>query len=253
MYGEDCMTRRTLMREEIEQIPAIVARIMGPEFHQIERAGNEIRELAPRMLLSVARGSSDHAAHFLKYATELLLGLPVASVGPSVASVYGANLAAEGAVCLAISQSGRSPDILALTEMLQRNGASVISLVNDISSPLAQSSLRAIDVLAGPEHSVPATKSFVATIVSGLALLAQCARNDHLIDALNQLPEKLERAINTDWSDLATAMQAGGPVFVLGRGPGLAIAGEAALKLKGLVASTRRPTRQQRFAMDRSK
>jgi glutamine---fructose-6-phosphate transaminase (isomerizing) len=226
------MTLRTLMREEIEQIPAIVARIMDADLRNIERAGHEMRALEPRVLISVARGSSDHAAHFLKYAAELLLGIPVASVGPSIASVYGGNLAAERAVCLAISQSGRSPDILALTEMLQKNGASVISLVNDISSPLAKTSLTAIDVLAGPERSVPATKSFVATLVSGLALLAHCAGENRLIDALGKLPEQLAKALDTDWSELARAMQSGGPVFVLGRGPGLAIAGEAALKLK---------------------
>lgn len=226
------MNTRSLMRDEIEQIPAIVDQLMRDKNHCIEHAAEDLRALSPRLLLTVARGSSDHAAHFLKYAAELLLGIPVASIGPSIASVYGGKLAASGAACLAISQSGRSPDILALADMLKRNHAKIFALVNDPSSPLAGLADRSIDVLAGPERSVPATKSFVASVVCGLSLLGQSAGDERLIKALRQLPEQLSRAINSDWSALSHAMMSGGPVFVLGRGPGLAIAGEAALKLK---------------------
>ena len=100
---------------------------------------------------TVARGSSDHAASFLKYAVELTAGMPVASVGPSIASIYGAKLKLDGSACLAISQSGKSPDIVAMAEAARAGGALTIAITNTAGSPLAEASDYAIDILAGAE------------------------------------------------------------------------------------------------------
>ena len=95
----------------------------------------------PQCLVTVARGSSDHAATFLKYQAELLLGLPVASIGPSLASVYGRRLEAVArAACIAISQSGRSPDLVAFQAMAREAGALSLALVNTVPSPLGDAS-----------------------------------------------------------------------------------------------------------------
>lgn len=222
----------THMRREIEEIPEAVARLLDRSTAALGEAGRGIRERDPRFVVTVARGSSDHAATFMKYSVELTAGLAVASVGPSVASIYGTDLRLGGAACLAISQSGKSPDIVALTETARAGGALTIALTNTASSPLAQASDYAIDIQAGPERSVAATKSFVNSAVAGLALMAHCTGDAALLEALARLPGQLEKAIHCDWSPFAEALSKAPSLFVLGRGPSQAIANEAALKFK---------------------
>ena len=165
----------TFMRREIEEIPQAAARLLEKSGPVLAEAGREIRARDPDFVVTVARGSSDHAATFLKYAVELTAGLAVASIGPSVASIYGAKLRLDRSVCLAISQSGKSPDIVAMAESARKRGALAIALTNTADSPLAGASDFAIDILAGPERSVAATKSFVnsALLVHMLPLLGQ--------------------------------------------------------------------------------
>ena len=220
------------MRREIEEIPAAVARLLDGSSGALAEAGRGIRERDPHFVVTVARGSSDHAATFMKYAVELTAGLAVASVGPSVASIYGARLKLGGAACLAISQSGKSPDIVAMTEAARAGGALTVALTNSASSPLAAACDHAVDIMAGPERSVAATKSFVNSAVAGLALMAHCTNDSALLTALARLPEQFDKAIRCDWTGLAEALPAGRSMFVLGRGPSLAIASEAALKFK---------------------
>jgi glucosamine--fructose-6-phosphate aminotransferase (isomerizing) len=220
------------MRREIEEIPQAVARLLDRSGEALSDAGRAIRERNPNFLLSVARGSSDHAATFLKYAVELTAGLAVASVGPSVASIYGARLRVDGSACLAISQSGKSPDIVAMVEAAKAGGALTIALTNTAGSPLARASDHAIDILAGPELSVAATKSFVNSAVAGLALMAHCTDDATLLSALARLPGQLEQAIACDWMSMVDALAGDPSLFVLGRGPSVAIAREVALKFK---------------------
>ncbi len=230
------MTARSLMRREIEEIPEAVARLLDRSGPALVEAGRGISRRDPHFVVTVARGSSDHAATFMKYAVELTAGLAVASVGPSVASIYGAKLKLGGSACLAISQSGRSPDILAMVESAARSGALTVALTNTADSPLAAASDYAIDILAGPERSVAATKSFVNSAVAGLALMAHCTGDQALLASLRELPERFREAIACDWMELATALEGHNSLFILGRGPSLAIASEAALKLKETCA-----------------
>jgi glucosamine--fructose-6-phosphate aminotransferase (isomerizing) len=226
------MNSPTFMQREIAGIPDAVATFLERSSSSIARAGARLREKDPLLIATVARGSSDHAAGYLKYATELAAGIPVASLGPSIASVFGARLKLDRAACLAISQSGKSPDIVKMAETAGQGGALTVALTNTATSPLAGICAEVIDILAGPEHSVAATKTFVNSVVAGLALLAECIEDDGLRRALADLPGHLEQARGCDWNALCEATDDRDSLFILGRGPSLAIAGEAALKFK---------------------
>jgi glucosamine--fructose-6-phosphate aminotransferase (isomerizing) len=226
----------THMRREIAEIPDAVARLLDGSKEALAEAGRGVRECNPGFLVTVARGSSDHAASFMKYAVELTAGIPVASVGPSVASIYGAKLRLTGSACLTISQSGKSPDIVAMAESARTAGALTIALTNTADSPLARASDYAIDILAGPERSVAATKSFVNSAVAGLALMAHCTGDDVLLAALAELPGHFRNAIECDWMEISGSLTGQSSLFILGRGPSFAIASEAALKFKETCA-----------------
>ena len=226
------MTEATHMRREVVEIPDAAARLLHTGEQTLIDAGKGIRERNPRFIVSVARGSSDHAASFLKYAIELTAGIPVASVGPSIASIYGAKLRLDGTVCMSISQSGKSPDIVAMAKQAKAGGAMTVALTNTPDSPLARASDYPIDILAGPERSVAATKSFVNSAVAGLALMAHCTEDAELLAALKRLPDALRAAVECDWMEIADALEDERSLFILGRGPSYAIASEAALKFK---------------------
>lgn len=226
----------THMRREILEIPEAAARLLDASDGALASAGRQLRELSPRVVTTVARGSSDHAASFLKYATELSAGIPVASLGPSIASIYGVKLKLEGAACLTISQSGKSPDIVAMAEAARAGGALTVAITNTAGSPLAEASDHAIDILAGEEKSVAATKSFVNSAIAGLMLLAYCVDDRELLAALRRLPEHFRKAIGCDWMPISGALTGENSLFILGRGPSAAIANEAALKFKETCA-----------------
>ena len=222
---------KTQMRREIEEIPVAVARLLDAGRDANTEIADEIARRDPRFLLSVARGTSDHACTFLKYASELLFGLPMASVGPSVASIYGSQIKANGALCLAISQSGQSPDIVDLTRNTRDSGAYALAITNNPGSPLAGAASATLDIHAGPELSVAATKTFVTSIVAGLWLFAEWKQDHELLAAIKALPEALDGATRCDWSAPLDALT-GESLFTLGRGPSWAISNEAALKFK---------------------
>ncbi|WP_102957693.1 SIS domain-containing protein [Mangrovicella endophytica] len=226
------MQTPTLMQREIEETPQAVARLLDQSGDQLREAGRRLRELDPRVVATIARGSSDHAATYFKYATEITSGVPVASLGPSLASVYGTALRLAGSAAVAISQSGRSPDIVALLQAAATGGAQTIALVNAPESPLAQAADIEIPLRAGPELSVAATKSFVASAVAALALLAQWREDRGLLSAIALLPDQLAAALETDWSPALEPCRTATSLYTSGRGPGFAVASEAALKLK---------------------
>jgi glucosamine--fructose-6-phosphate aminotransferase (isomerizing) len=222
----------THMRIEIEEIPDATRRLLDVSGNRLAEAGAALRKLQPVMIATIARGSSDNAASFLKYAIELTAGVPVASIGPSVMSIYGRELHLEGCAAISISQSGKSPDIVAMAESAKRNGALGIALTNTVGSPLALASNIAVDLSAGVEQSVAATKSFVSSVVAGLAVLAHWVEDESLLASLQALPQVFSRAVVLDWTPLLAALKDRNSLYVLGRGPALAIAAEAALKFK---------------------
>ncbi len=222
----------TYMRMEIDEIPDAAQRLLDGSAASLSEAGRRLRELQPVMIATIARGSSDHAAAFLKYAIELTAGVPVASIGPSIMSIYGRELRLDGCAAISISQSGKSPDIVAMAQSARRNGALGIALTNTAGSPLAESADIAIDLMAGKEQSVAATKSFVSSVIAGLSILSYWVDDSGLGAALTKLPEALARAVTVDWTPLIAALKDRNSLYVLGRGPALAIAEEAALKFK---------------------
>lgn len=225
-------TEITRMRREIDEIPEAVERLLSCGAADTARVAAAARDLDPSVIVSVARGSSDHVCTYLKYAAEILLGVPVASVGPSVASIYGAPLRLKGGMCLSVSQSGKSPDIVAMAASARRDGALTVALTNDAASPLAEASEHTLDIHAGPELSVAATKTFVTSAVAGIWLLAEWDRNAALLKAIRDLPQQLEKAAQINWPEVRAAIGERQSLFTLGRGTSLAVSNEAALKFK---------------------
>ncbi len=226
----------TWMRREIAEAPEIVARQRTTLAPVLADLAARIRRAPPRALVTCARGTSGHAATFARYLVNLRLGLLAADAPPSVSSVYGARVDMAGTLYLAISQSGRSPDLIAQAEQAAASGALTVALVNDPGSPLAQACALALDLGAGPERSVAATKSFVASLSAIVGLVAAWTGDAALGRALDRLPERLAAAEALDWSPAVEALAEAGGMMVVGRGLGLAIAQEAALKMKEAAA-----------------
>jgi glucosamine--fructose-6-phosphate aminotransferase (isomerizing) len=194
--------------------------------------GRRLQKRPPRAVVTCARGSSDHAATFAKYLIETRLGVLTASAAPSVSSIYAKGGERGEVLCLAISQSGRSPDVLASVEAAKDGGAFVIAMVNAEDSPLAGLADVVVPLCAGPETSVAATKSFIASLAAITRLAAEWADDDELREALDQAPYLLERALTMDWTVAADRLRSARNLYVLGRGLGFGVAQEAALKLK---------------------
>jgi glutamine---fructose-6-phosphate transaminase (isomerizing) len=221
----------SLMAAETREAPAAVARLLDRNTATITAIGQRLRSLNPPVILTCGRGSSDHAAAYFKYLTEIMLGVPVASVGPSIASVYVAPLKLNGTALVTISQSGQSPDIVALQRASKEAGALTIALVNVTDSPLAAEADFVVPLHAGEERSVAATKSFIASCAAAAAIVAAWSGDADLNAAVSHLPQSLAAALEQDWST-ADTLASERSLYVLGRGPALAMAEEAALKLK---------------------
>jgi glucosamine--fructose-6-phosphate aminotransferase (isomerizing) len=225
------MAEISLMRREIDEIPAAAERCLSARTG-ILAAGAALAAKDPPVIVTAARGSSDNAAAYFKYACEITAGVPVASIGPSIASIYATPPRLSEAALIAVSQSGRSPDIIALAEATRRSGGLTVAVVNDAASPLADICDHVIPLGAGTEQSVAATKSFVSSVLACLALLAAWRGDSGLASALDQLPGQFARALTLDWTEAFAPLVAGGSLYTIGRGPSLAIAQEAALKFK---------------------
>lgn len=222
----------TLMRQEIDEIPAAVDRLLTGGTEAVRGAATALAAADPAFLVTVARGSSDHVCSYLKYAAELELGVPVASVGPSVASIYRRPLKLAHGACITVSQSGQSPDIVEMARAAGRDGALSIAITNDPGSPLGEAAAHTLALHAGPERSVAATKTFVTSAVAGLWLLAEWRNDTDLLAAIRALPERLAQAVALDWPEMRAAVGARSSLYTLGRGPSWAMSNEAALKFK---------------------
>jgi glucosamine--fructose-6-phosphate aminotransferase (isomerizing) len=220
------------MAEEIREAPAAVRKqeqsLAGPA----DALASELKRRPPRIAVTCARGSSAHAAAFGKHLIERYLGIPVAAAAPNIASVYGRRLNLKGQLFLAISQSGRSDDLVEMTAAAKRSGAITAAILNDIESPVAAHCDLALPMSAGPELSVAATKTFVATLAALLRLTAAWTGSAKLEAALKRLPDRLWAASELDWSGAVNTLASAASLVTIGRGPTLAIAREAALKLK---------------------
>jgi glutamine---fructose-6-phosphate transaminase (isomerizing) len=217
---------------EIRQAPEAVRRqaemLAGPIAELLAR----LKRTPPAVVVTCARGSSAHAATFGKHLFERHLGIPCAAAAPNVASVYRKPLRLKDQFFLAISQSGRSDDLVEFAAMARRGGAVTAALVNDTASPLASSCEFVLPMAAGQEQSVAATKSFVATLSALLRVTTAWMDDPDAKVALDRLPGRLAAATDLDWSAAADVFSKAASLITIGRGPTLAIAREAALKFK---------------------
>lgn len=223
----------TLMFREAASAGDAVARQFAGGGDVVAALVDSLAARPPAMVVTCARGSSDHAATFAKYAFERQLGWVTASAAPSVSSIYQAPLRLEASLFVAISQSGKSPDLIEAVQRASRQGARTLALVNAPDTPLERIADWTLPLAAGPEKSVAATKSYIASLAAIARIVDAIERSaSDIAPDLSALPDLLRAAWRLDWSPMVQALKDCRGLFVLGRGPGLAIAQEAALKFK---------------------
>jgi len=207
---------------------------------RIERVLRELaRELIaqpPKLALTVARGSSDHAANFFAYLVMRRLGLPVVSLPMSLVTLHKAPLAVSGQLAVALSQSGRSYDLVDTMAALRAADAKTVGLINQTDSPLSKHCEWVVPLCAGLEESVAATKSYIAALSAIARLVAHWGSDVDLLEALARLPDRLEKAAHVPVSIAVDTLLWSDSAMVVGRGLGFAVALEAALKLKETCA-----------------
>ena len=222
----------TLMYQEAMASPQQVSELLSADSDRYEALGEALRQAPPTGVVTIARGSSDHAAAYFAYLVMSRSGQLVTSLPMSLMTLYRAPMAQHRMLAVSVSQSGRSPDLSGPMQAFTQAGATTVALVNDRLSPLAQAAAWALPLHAGPERSVAATKSFICSLVAAARLTAVWKGYEDLLQALPTLHIALQRASTLDWSTALPVFQNASRLLVIGRGPGLAIAQEAALKFK---------------------
>ncbi|HEY3110319.1 MAG TPA: SIS domain-containing protein [Chloroflexota bacterium] len=220
------------LRDEIGEQPAAIARVLARQGAAVWAVAREIERRAPPAAVFVARGSSDNAAVYGRYVLEVRNRLLTSLAAPSTVTLYGAGPALAGTVAVAVSQSGRGEDVRAYLAYARAAGALTVAVVNDPSSPVAAAADAVLDCLAGPELSVPATKS-VTTQMTVLAMLSAALAGEGA-SSLAALPAAVERALAAAprVGRLADALAPFDALAVVGRGFAYPAALEIALKLK---------------------
>jgi glutamine---fructose-6-phosphate transaminase (isomerizing) len=203
------------MLDEAREAPEAVARQLREDRERWRAFGERLRAQPPASLLTIARGSSDHAAHYAAYLIMARLGRLVTSMPMSLVTLYQSQIRCDGLASLAFSQSGQSPDLIGPTEYFRQCGALTCAFVNDAGSPLARAAEWLFPLHAGQEASVAATKSFIAQLVAGARLAAAWQDDATLASALEQLPAAMEQACNTDWSPAVEALRDADRLFVV--------------------------------------
>lgn len=220
------------MLSEAREAPQAVAFQLAHNDKEYADFGALLRQHSPAAVLTVARGSSDHAAHFLAYLVMARMGRLVTSLPMSLITLYQSQIACKGLVSLAFSQSGQSPDLVAPTRFFGEGGAVTAAFVNQADSPLARAAQWVFPLHAGTEASVAATKSYIAQLVAGARVVAAWQDDLVLQSSLSALPGALSRAAHMDWSAAVEVLHDVNRLFVIGRGTGMPVALEAALKFK---------------------
>ena len=223
-----------LMLRETREIPQVLRQQRENNSAVTQALAARLRERMPAYAVTIARGSSDHAGRVIKYALEIGLGLPVGSVGPSVQTVYGRELNLDGALVIAISQSGASPDVVETVQAARCSGAVTVALVNVEDSELAQAAEWVLPLHCGPERAVAATKSYLASLHALLPLLAELTDDAGLRASLDRLPQVCEQTLELEGQarELAERYRFAENLIVLSRGLHFGVGLEAALKMK---------------------
>ncbi len=230
------MPNESQMLREARSAADHVAVQLTLERERYAELGGKLRAAPPAGIVTVARGSSDHAANYCAYLTMARLGHIVASLPMSLVTLNRAPLIAKNALAIAISQSGQSPDVVEPIRYFREGGATTVALVNNADSPLARAAEWSIPLHAGVESSVAATKSFIASLVAGALFTGHWQDDAGFLQSLERLPDALRTAAACDWSAAVEALAGSDRLMVVGRGIGFPLALEAALKCKETCA-----------------
>jgi glutamine---fructose-6-phosphate transaminase (isomerizing) len=220
----------TFMAREIAEVPAVAAPLCTG-WAEAARVASVLKARSFAFAVVCGRGSSGHAGVYLRYLIETRCGLAVSASAPSVVTGYGRTPRMDGALFITVSQSGRSPDLIAATRTARQSGALTLALVNDAASPAASAADLVLPIDAGPERAVAATKTVVNSLVASAALVAHWSGDEALTRGLADLPGRLAAAHDLDWSAWAADLAGAPAAFVTGRGHGLGPVREIALKL----------------------
>lgn len=222
----------SMMLKEAVSAAECVALQLSQDADRYAALGQTLRTTQFNTALTIARGSSDHAANYCAYLIMARIGRVVASLPMSLLTLYKSPLVTRNTLTIAISQSGQSPDVVEPTGYFRNGGATTVALVNDITSPLAQAAEWAMPLHAGKEQSVAATKSFITSLVAGARLVAEWQNDPELKEGLAALPDALALAAQADWSPAIEVLAPARNIMVVGRGISFPIALESALKFK---------------------
>jgi len=221
-----------MMLAEARSTPEVVRSLLSSDEELYRSLAAALLKSPPTGVVTIARGSSDNAAGYLAYLVSARTGRLVTSLPMSLVTVYHAPLVARGVLAVAVSQSGRSPDLVEPVRTVRAAGATTVAMVNEEHSPLAEAAEWVLPLRAGPERAVAATKSFVASLAAEARLAAHWCELPDLLEALRSVPEALEEALRQDWSPAVEALVEAERLMVISRGLGLPVAQEAALKMK---------------------
>jgi len=220
------------MFQEAQSAAQCISRLLQHDQRQYAALGAELRSQPPSAVVTIARGSSDHAAHYMAYMIMARLGRLVTSLPMSLVTLYRAEIQSKGLMSVAFSQSGQSPDLIEPSRSVRGGGGRTVAFINAEASPLAAACEWVFPLHAGAEKSVAATKSFIAQMVAGARLTAAWQEDPILQAALDHLPQKLELAAAVQWLPAIETLVHADKLIVIGRGTSMAIAMEAALKFK---------------------
>lgn len=226
------MEQKSFMESESEESPSIIANQQKMGLDILDELSKRLLKYPPNFVGTIARGSSDHAAYFAKYAIETKIGIITTSIAPSVHTIYKSNINYKNSLVVGISQSGKSDDILECMAVARKNGAVTLSFVNTKNSPLEKESEYCIPLLAGKEKSVAATKSFIASLSRIIQLVAYWSKNNDLKNNLINFPSLLVNKTSTHLHLALNELKNERNILIIGRGFTFPIALESALKLK---------------------
>lgn len=230
------MSAQDTLLAEIAEQPEAVARVLDRQRTQVQRVAEAIRAREPEVVVLVARGSSDNAAIYGRYLLEIANRRLTSLAAPSTVTLYERGPRLERTVVIGVSQSGRGEDVVTYVRQAREQGALTAAIVNDASSPLAGTAEYVLECLAGPEVSVPATKSVTTQMALFAALSAALDETDGTLRGANveQVPQAIEAALGQRDALRALAQRLNDvdAVSVVGRGYAFPAALEIALKLK---------------------
>lgn len=225
------------LHAEILEQPQVLGRLLDSKMKEVEDISRLLKKKTIEFICLAARGTSDNAGLYAKYLWGAFNGMPIALAAPSLFTVYRKPPQLRNSLVVVISQSGQSPDILGVAEEGRRQGAPVLAITNDISSPLAQASDYVIDICAGKEKAVAATKTYTAQLLAIAMLSVAMNPEESRISNLNRIPELVKEVLSQEEIVRKAADEYGTmkQCVVLGRGFNYATAYEWSLKLKELA------------------